>query len=158
MNDDIFIKISHIPLFVFWAIVGILAYLLYYSFDLIYNNLRNWVVVKLFFIKAKEVHKLNLKHYLLRIFIHIGIILAYFVFIVLIIFIATSLGTFIYNKDIYFNQFVQNVQLKLIKKLFYSSLFGCLLFYFVKFFNYIHNKMIEEEITEEHELGMFRNK
>lgn len=156
LNNEYLNKIPKAPLFVFWAIIGTLAYLIYHSLDRIYNNVWNWTVIKLYFVKATNVEGFDTAHYIKRILTHLGIILSYLVFIILIVVLVIPLSTYIYKNANYFNQFSTIIEYQdlIIKTILVFGLWTLFFSLFVSLFKFVHNRMVAEDIIEEHELGI----
>jgi hypothetical protein len=63
LNNEFFKQIPMLPVLLGWMVIGIIAYLLYYSVQLTYSNIRNWTVIEFFFQKAKVKEKVDFWHF-----------------------------------------------------------------------------------------------
>ncbi len=156
LNNEYLNKVPKAPLFVFWAIIGTLAYLLYHSLDRIYSNVWNWTVIKLYFVKATNVQGFDKAHYAKRILTHLGVVLSYLVFIILMVVFVLPLSAAIYKNTNYLNQLSTIIEYQdlIIKTILVFSLWLIFLSLFVALFKFIHKRMVAEDIIEEHELGI----
>ncbi|MDD5693646.1 MAG: hypothetical protein WC437_00730 [Patescibacteria group bacterium] len=86
-NNDFFKQIPMLPVLLSWTIIGIIVYLIYYSVQLVYNNLRNWTVIEFFFHRAEVKEAFDIWHFSIRMVLHFAVLLLYTAFLVLLVFI-----------------------------------------------------------------------
>lgn len=156
VNNDFLNKFPRTPLFIFWGIVGTLVYLLYHSLDLTYSKIWNWAIIKFYFVKALDKHKFITSHYIKRGLTHLGIVISYLLFIILIIFVFIPFTASIFGNVSLVNMVpaLFEDQALFIIGFCVLTLWSVFFSFFILLFLFVHNKMVAEDIIEDHELGI----
>jgi hypothetical protein len=152
LSSEIFNKIPMAPVFIIWGTIGTIAYLFYYSLELFYNNIRNWIVIKYFYTHPRTRQAGNKKFIIRRIIIHIGVIAVYLLFVLSVILVAVPVGSLFFSKFNYLSQMINNNYIQFTARFILSTLFWTLFFGFYSGLIYLANMIMKDE-TIEHEHG-----